>query len=275
MSVLEKDARPRYVPTQRRTTFAGLLRSEWIKFTSVRSLTLTTAVAAVLVVGLGVLLSWGVGSQLGSIPEGAPAPDTLSISMAGAQMATLVLAAVGVIVVAGEYSTGMVRTSFAIAPARLPVVAAKAIVLALVVTVVGAVSVLLAFLGGQAILDSYGAGHSLTDDGVVAALAGTVGSLVGCALAGMGLGLILRNTAGAICTVLAAIFVVPLVLMLVPESWGGDTIREYWFSNAMTNAQSLVEQSGYLPAGEGVLVFAVWVLALLGIGSVLVKRRDV
>ncbi|WP_432509347.1 ABC-2 transporter permease [Kineococcus auxinigenes] len=270
---------PQYAGTRYRVSFGGLVRSEWIKFWSVRSVVVTMVAAVVAIVGLGVLISWGTASTLAN-PEIGPqmaaqGVDATAISLQGAQMATLIVAAVGVIVIAGEFSTGMVRTTFVTAPGRLGAFAAKALVLAVSVAVLSAVAVLLAFLAGQALLDREGVGASLSDDGVLRALAGNVAMLVGVALAGLGVGALLRNTAGAISTVLAAIFVVPLLLMLVPESWGGDTIREYWFSNAVMNATAVTEQPQYLDVVPGLGVFAAWVVVLLGLGALSLKSRDV
>ncbi|WP_369054963.1 ABC transporter permease [Kineococcus terrestris] len=268
---------PQYRPVEHRVSAAGLLRAEWIKFWSVRSVAWTMIAAVVAIVGLGVLLSWALRDVLAD-PQAGPAVaaqgvDATAASLQGAQMAWLIVAAVGVIVVAGEYSTGMVRTSFTTAPRRLGVLAAKAAVLAVSVLVVTGVSVLAAFLLGQAVLGERGA--SLGDDGVARALVGNVLVLVGFALAGLAVGALMRNTAGAVCTVLAAIFVVPLLLMAVPESWGGDTLREYWFSNAPTNLTTVSEVPSYLDAWAGTGVFAAWVLVLLALGALVLKRRDV
>ncbi|WP_432548499.1 ABC transporter permease [Kineococcus sp. SYSU DK004] len=268
---------PQYRPVEHRVSAAGLLRAEWIKFWSVRSVAWTMIASVVAIVGLGVLLSWALRDVL-SDPQAGPAVaaqgvDATAASLQGAQMAWLIVAAVGVIVVAGEYSTGMVRTSFTTAPRRLGVLAAKAAVLAVSVLVVTGVSVLAAFLLGQAVLGDRGA--SLGDDGVARALVGNVLVLVGFALAGLAVGALMRNTAGAVCTVLAAIFVVPLLLMAVPESWGGDTLREYWFSNAPLNVTQVTEVPVYLDAWAGAGVFAAWVLVLLALGALVLKRRDV
>jgi len=266
---------PQYVPVERRTTFGGLLRSEWIKFWSVRSIVVTMVVSFVVIVALGALLALAVSSAVGPGAPGGPALDATAASLQGAQMASLIVAAVGAIVIAGEFSTGMVRTSFTSAPGRLGVLAAKAVVLAVSVAVVTGIAVVLAFVLGQAILDRKDAGASFGDDGVVRALVGNVVMLTGVALAGLGVGALLRNTAAAICTVLAAIFVVPLLLLAVPESWGGDTIREYWFVNTTTNLVSVAQQDGYLAPGAGAAVFAVWILVLLGLGALATKVRDV
>ena len=273
---LEKQS---FTPVERRVTFGGLLRSEWIKFWSVRSIVVTMVVAFVAVVGLGVLLSWATSSAFAD-PEAARQMaaqgfDPVAASLQGAQLASLIVAAVGVIVIAGEFSTGMIRTSFAAAPGRLGVFAAKAVVLAVSVAVITAVAVFLAFLLGQAVLDTKDVGASLGDEGVVRALLGNVAMLTGFALSGLAVGALLRNSAGAICTVLAAIFVVPLLLMAVPESWGGEGIREFYFTNTTTNLVNVTDQPAFLDPLPGLALFAAWIAVLLGLGALALKTRDV
>jgi len=264
-----------YVPTARRVTFAGLLRSEWIKFWSVRSVVVTMAAAFVAVVGFGILLPFAVGSQLNGPEAARQGLDATSVSLQGAQLASLIVAALGVIVIAGEYSTGMIRTSFVSAPRRLGVLAAKAVVLAVTVALVLGVAVFLAFFLGQAVLDRNDAGVSIGDAGVLRAVLGNVVMLVGIALAGLGLGALMRNSAGAICTILAALFVLPLLLMALPESWGGPTIREYYFANTSNNLIAVHQNPEFLAVGAGLAVFAVWVVVLLGAGALSAKTRDV
>lgn len=264
-----------YVPAQRRVTFGGLLRSEWIKFWSVRSVVVTMAAAFAAVVGFGILLPFAVGADLNGPEAAQRGIDATSVSLQGAQLASLIVAALGVIVIAGEFSTGMIRTSFVSAPRRLGVLAAKAVVLAVTVALVMGVAVFLAFFLGQAVLNRDDAGASIGDAGVLRAVLGNVVMLVGVALAGLGLGALMRNSAGAICTILAALFVLPLLLMALPKSWGGPTIREYYFANTSNNLIAVHQNPEFLGVGAGVAVFAVWVAVLLGLGALSAKTRDV
>ncbi|GAA0302207.1 ABC transporter permease [Kineococcus aurantiacus] len=264
-------------PVERRVTPAGLLRSEWIKFWSVRSVVITMLASVVATVGLGVLFSLAARSALSS--GGAAAAeagvDPFTFSMMGAQFASLVVAAVGVILIAGEFSTGMIRTSFAAAPGRVGVLLAKAVVLAVNVLVLQGVAVLVAFLLGQAVLDTRGFGISLGDDHVLRALAGTVLTLVGVSLVGLAVGALLRNPAGAIVTVVAALFIVPNLLGLIPDSWGGEEINKFFLTNSVMNLGSLDPVPGYLDNGPGVAVFALWVVGLGALAALALRTRDV
>jgi hypothetical protein len=279
MSTTEQLPRQQFQATEHRVTFPGLVRSEWIKFWSVRSVVVTMVASFVAIIGIGVLTSFATRSALSSA-DGARAMaaqgfDGVGASLTGAQLGTLIVAAVGVIVIAGEFSTGMIRTSVVTAPRRLGVLGAKAVVLAVNVAVVTGVAVLVAFLLGQAVLNTRDLGSSIGDDGVVRALLGNVAMLVGISLAGLGVGALLRNSAGGICTVVAAIFVLPLLLMPIPDSWGGDRIREFWFNNTVQNATTVSQSDSYLSAGVGFGMFVVWVAVLLGLGALALRSRDV
>ncbi|MGI4895340.1 MAG: hypothetical protein ACRYF3_09525 [Janthinobacterium lividum] len=270
---------PGFQAVEHRVTFGGLLRSEWIKFWSVRSIAVTMFASFAAIVMFGVLLSWATASSFKDPVTAAEMTasgfDVLAASLQGAQLASLIVAAVGVIVIAGEYFTGMVRTSFSIAPGRLGVYAAKAVVLGASVAVFMGIGVFIAFFAGQAILNTQDVGMAIGDPGVLRVLLGNVVMLVGIALAGLAVGAILRNSAAAICTVLAAIFVLPLLLMAVPESWGGQTIRKFWFSNTPEGLVSLTGRSDYFGPATGLAAFAVWIIVLLGFGALAIKRRDV
>ena len=77
-------------------------------------------------------------------------------SLIGVNLAELTVGVLGVLVATGEYATGMIRATFAAVPRRLPVLVAKAGVLAAVTFAVCLAAVLITFVGGQALLGSHG-----------------------------------------------------------------------------------------------------------------------
>ncbi|GAA4658076.1 ABC transporter permease [Kineococcus glutinatus] len=279
----ETPAVPQYRPPQHRLTFGGMLRSEWIKFWSVRSVLWTMIGAVVCTVGIGALISWGISTGLndaGAREEMADGTggqlDLTLLALSGAQFASLVVAAIGAIVIAGEISTGMVRTTFTAAPRRLAAFAAKALVLTGIVLVVMALADLAAFFIGQAIFSTTDiTTPGIGDEGVLRAVLGTAVMQTGIALAGLGLGALLRNSAGTIVTMAALVLVVPGLLQLVPESWNGDTIREYYFVNTATSLTTVAEIPNMLSVWVGAAWFAAWVAAFLVAGALRLKRRDV
>jgi len=172
-----------------RVTLPRVVRAEWIKLRSLRSTVVTLALAAVVVVGLGLLIS-AVNAGDITTPDGGRPPgtstDPVDVSLAGVNLATLVVAVLGVLLMAGEYSTGMIRSSMAAVPRRLPVLWGKAVAFTAVAFPVLLVAVVVAFLGGQAVIGDGGAG--LTDDGVPRVLVGSAAYLTGVGLLGIGLG---------------------------------------------------------------------------------------
>ncbi|MCI4062093.1 ABC transporter permease [Micromonospora sp. R77] len=264
------------VPADARVTWWRVTRAEWIKFRSLRSSLIMLAATVVVFVALG--LGFSAFLSDATIEPGTPAPpggpsslDPLGASLGGVNLAQLLIGTLGVLLVAGEYSTGMIRSSLAAVPRRWPVLAGKVAVLAGVSLAVLVPTVLLTFLGGQAVLGDKGI--SLGDDGVLRAVLGTAGYLTGVGVLGMALGALLRNTAGALTSVVALLLVIPGVVSLLPESWS-DTISPYLPSNAGQAFMSISSSPDLLSPGAGLAVFVGWLVLLLGTATVLLSRRD-
>jgi ABC-type transport system involved in multi-copper enzyme maturation permease subunit len=175
---------------------------------------------------------------------------------------------------AGEYASGSIRATLAAVPSRLPVLWGKVIVFAAVSFVLMFVAALGAFLAGQSVLSSRDmATAALSDPGVFRALVGAAVYLTGAGLIGLAVGVLLRNTAGAITTVVGALFVLPGVIQLLPSSWN-DAIGPYLPSNAANAFMSVQASGGSLSSGAGLAVFAVYLVVPLAGAAVLLKRRD-
>lgn len=254
-------------------TFAGLVRSEWIKFWSVRSISISMIVAAACIVGLGLLLGTVSAVMAEGTNEGAPAVDGLSVetNLLGAQIATLIAAVVGVLFITGEFSTGMIRTSFTVVPRRAPVLWAKAVVLAVAVAGLLGTSAFAAFFLGQAI----GGDSGIGDPGVLRILLGNALVMAGTALAGLGVGAVLRSAAAAISALLGLLLVLPLLLLPVPDFPGKVLITRYNFGNTTPSLTMLGEQAGAPSVGASVVGFCVWVALLVLLGGFALRRRDV
>src|SRR3954467_3448617 len=155
MSVLTAE-RPRAVQTYP-VTQTRVLRSEWIKLWSLRSTWFTLAAALVGVVGIGYLVSYEGRRHYASmgLVERLTFDPTLH-SLFGVYLAQLAIGVLGVLVITGEYATGMIRATLAAVPTRLPVLWAKLAVFGSVTFVLMLVSSFAAFLGGQKLLHPYG-----------------------------------------------------------------------------------------------------------------------
>lgn len=263
-----------------RVTGPRVLHSEWVKFRSLRSTVVTIAVAVVVIVGFGALAAAVVSGDVtrpsgrgGGGGGGGFGADPTSISLAGMTLAQIIMGILGVLAVTGEYSSGMVRATFAAVPRRLPVLWSKAIVVGISTLVVAVPAALVAFFVGQAVLGA-DANVALSDPGVLRAVLGSAAYLAGTALLGVGLGALLRHTAGAIGALFGLLLLAPgLLPLILPSSWS-DAIVPYLPSNAGAAFTSVTPTDGLLAAGTGVIVLVVWVAVLLGGSAILLRRRD-
>ncbi|MGW1619195.1 ABC transporter permease [Streptomyces sp. NPDC002172] len=264
-------------PAAYKVTGARVLRSEWAKFWSLRSSWITLSVAVFLLVLFGTIAgyTYTAGAAAGGPPgQSSGDSDAVSLALTGVTFASLAVGVLGVLLSAGEYSTGMVRSTLTAVPRRLPVLWAKAVVIgpiALVLTTVGALA---AFGLGAPGLDGEKISLSLGDDGVLRSLAGAGLYLGLVAVFGVALGVLLRNSAGAIASLVGILLILPGLASLLPDSWY-DTLSPYFPSNAGQAVYALHQSSDALSPGAGIAVFAGWVaLALAGAAYRLV-RTDV
>ncbi len=254
-------------------TLPRVINSEWIKFRSLRSTVVTLLVGVALVVGLGLLITSVSSGPSARRPNGG-LTDPTSLSLSGVTLASLALAVLGVLNTAGEYSTGTIRGTLSAVPARLPVLWAKTVVFAAVTFVPLLVSVIIAFLFGQAILSSNRRPYAaFFDPGVPRAVIGAAVYLTGAGLIGLAAGALVRNTAGAIATVVGALFLVPGVVQLLPRSWN-DTISPYLPSNAGGAFTEVTPTHASLAPWVGLGVYAGYIVALFAAAAVLLMRRD-
>jgi len=255
-------------------TLPRVMRAEWIKLRSVPSTTIGFLAAAALAIVLGLVFS-SVGGNMEGPPGGGPAEssDPVSLSLAGFSLAQIVVGVLGVLVAAGEYSTGLIRTTFAAVTTRLPVLWAKVAVVGAVTLVVTGVAALVAFVGGQAVYGGADATASLGDPGVLRAVLGTAVYCTGVALIGVALGFLMRSTASAIGLLFAGLLVVPGLADLLPESLS-DAILRILPSNAGEAFTSVNAGSDLLSPAVGLIVFALWVIGLLAAAAVTLRATD-
>jgi ABC-2 type transport system permease protein len=261
------------VPQQLRVTQARVIRSEWIKFWSLRSTGITLAVAVALLVGIGLLASSMLGSGDGG--PGGPGDGPLGpvdASLAGLTFAQLAFGTLGVLFMATEYSTGMIRSSLTAVPRRLPVLWGKIAVFAGVVAVVSLAAAAIAFTAGQAIIGDGGA--SWSDPGVARAVIGTAVILTGSGVVGLALGALLRSTPAAISTLFGVMFLLSGIAgLLLPSSWGDDVVQ-FLPSNAGSAFTAVTQSSGALAPWAGLGVFAAYVVAVVAAGAWRLKHAD-
>src|SRR5579862_5417627 len=191
--------------------FGSLLRSEWTKLRSVRStvwsLTLLVVLTIGLTAGIMALVVGEWGKSTATAHQRVLSDPVSTILGAGAGLGQVPVIVLGVLVMASEYSTGMIRSSLLAVPRRLPMLWAKCAVFAAVVLVVGEVTMFPSFLIGAAILHSK-ATVSLSDPGVLQAVIGSGLYFAVLALFSLAIGGIVRHTAGAIAGAVAFVVIV-------------------------------------------------------------------
>ncbi len=250
---------------------SNVIKGEWIKFWSVRSLWVTLISAGVAMIGFGMIFSSVAESDAAAPGPAAFLSNPVDIALGGVGLAEMIIGVLGVLVVAGEYSTGLIRTAFAAVGRRSRVIRAKVAVVAASVFTVSGVAAAAAIAAGQAVYAGSEPTVPLAE--VADVILGTSIYLTGIALIGIAFGFILRSTAGAIGTLVGGVFIGPNLLNLLPASIT-DYFMKYLPSEAGAAIMSQVDSPDLLSQGAAYGVFAAWVLGLLVVAAVLVSRRD-
>ena len=255
-------------------TLPRVLHGEWVKARSLRSTWLTLLVAVVAMIGIGCLIGWATSNRWARLdpPERAHFEPIIR-SLAGVNLAQLAIVVLGVLLISGEYATGMVRSTFAAVPTRWPVLIAKVVLYAAITFVVSLAAALLAFLGGQHFLGSHGT--TLSAPHAVGSIVGVAGYLALIGVLAVGFGFILRSTAGGISTLVGLLLVLPGIGQLLPSSWQEHTLP-YLPSNAGGSMFTpRPEDPHALSAGAGLVVLCIWAALSVAVAAVLLRRRDV
>ncbi len=212
-------------PAAQRVSQARVVRSEWTKLRSLPSTAWSLLVTVVSIVGFGVLYCLLRVARPPDDPAALAAFDPTAVSLTGVQLAAIAVGVLGVLLVAGEYATGLIRTSFTAVPRRLPVLWGKAVVFALTTLAVCLPVTLASFLVGQSILSAKRLDVALSHPGVVRAVVGSALYLAAVGLLGLGLGALLRSTAGAVAALLGLLFGPQLVVGMLPGTWSDQLYR--------------------------------------------------
>jgi ABC-2 type transport system permease protein len=254
--------------------FRAVTRAEWTKMRSVRSTMWTLAVTLGLTIGFGILVAV---SQVNSWDTLTPAQrvgfDPTSFSLSGLFLAQMAVGVLAVLVITSEYATGQIRATLGATPRRLTVLAAKAITFTVVVLAVGLVASFSAFGSGQAIFAGKHIGSSLRDPGVLRAVLGAALYLAAVGALGLGLGTILRRTAGAIAALVGLLLVIPIVTNFLPMSWN-EHVTRYLPAQAGTAVFRVVPAATSLSPCTGFAVLLGYAAVALVVGGVLLTQRD-
>jgi ABC-2 type transport system permease protein len=249
-------------------TTRRVVRSEWVKLTTLRSTRITFAAAVVLMIGFSVLVSWvAVHDWSMMSPEDRRSITVEQQVLSGRYLAQLAIGVVGAMAITGEYATGMIRATVAAVPRRLAVLWAKLGVYAAVTLALMLVASFASFFAGNAVLAEHWDFH-LSDPGVLRTVFAAAISLTAICVLGTALGFILRNTAGAISALVAILMVLPVLGEFAPA------VARYLPTSAidaLVTARIGDEMLQPLPA---LLLLAAYVGAAIAGAAVTLLRRD-
>ncbi|MCK9794892.1 ABC transporter permease [Isoptericola sp. 4D.3] len=269
-------------------TFGRVLRAEWIKFRTLRSTVWTVVITAVVMIGFALMMASlmrlaadtpemaeGMNNDPGFQSLGMSGTTVITLGYSFAQLAVAVLAA---LIVTNEYSTGMIRSTFAAVPRRLPALWAKLVVIVLTTVVVIALALGVAYLVTLPILDAANLSVDLSDSEQVRALGGCVLYLATVAAFSLAVGALMRHSAGAIFTLVAIFFVLPLIFSIVVAA--SDAAWTDWVNKLLPSvAGERIISTGpssdvLLEPWTGYAVLAGYTVVLLVAAAVTLKRRD-
>lgn len=260
-----------------RQTFGRAVRAEWIKLTTLRSTWITSLLTILLTTGTGVALAVAYANAE------TPDPTAWQSLPAGTMFGEIVVAVLGALVITGEYSSGQIRSSLAAVPRRTRLVLAKALVIGTWSFLLGAISILAAWAIATPLM--HAGTIPLTDHRMLGFVWGTGLGYAGIALMSLGLGLLLRSTAGAITVVVTLLFVIQIPLQLASMKWdwavkAGEIIPSTSI-NAVIDPFSVqvqwAEHAGsamWLTHAAAAAVFTAWALVPLLLAWAVFTRRD-
>ncbi len=271
-----------------RVTFGRVLRGEWIKFRTLRSTVWTVVITAVVMVGLALMMA-GIMRVAADTPEMSEGmsqdPGLQAIGLTGTTIVTfgysfgaLAIGVLASLIVTSEYSTGTVRSTFAAVPRRLPVLWAKLVVIVLTTAVVVAVALAIAYVVTAPMLDTAGLSVDLSDGEQVRALVGCVLYLATVAAFALAVGILMRHSAGAIFTIVAIFFVVPLIFNIVVQAT--DAAWTDWVNKLLPSVagERIISRGAptdvLLDPWVGYAVLVGYTVVLLVAAAITLKRRD-
>jgi ABC-2 type transport system permease protein len=298
-------------PATGRAGLVGTIRSEFTKLRSVRSTYWTIGAMFIVSVGIAALVGFGIASNIHNQPWNKAGTDAAQASLiAFFELGQLIIAVLGALVITSEYSTGMIRTSLTAMPRRGTVYAAKMIVFTAVTLVVSMITSFVSFFVGQAAMSGSGVSaslfHSVTiprdvnmspppggpgsggppsyhfigtivisPGTVLTAIVGSALFVTVVALVAFGLGSIIRHTAGAITSVIGLMFVLPIIIQILPDSWRWDIIRFFPDAAGRVLSVTIGQDNPHLwSAWPQFGVTLIWAAVFLVVGGYLFRKRD-
>ncbi len=253
--------------------FRSAARMEWLKLRSVRSTGWVLLVFAAGMFGLAILVLIHTHWATMSAADRASF-DPTEEGFAGLAIGQLAFGVLGALMITTEFSSGMIRATLAAVPRRPLLLAAKAAVLGAVTLAAGEILAFAAFAVGELVLRSPAPHATLGQPGVLRAvlMGGAYPALI--ALIALGLGAVIRHTAGAISAVVGILFVLPLILLPL-GTWIQNSVGQFMPMLIAENSLTAVKpQSHALSPGLGFGMLCLYAVAALAVGTWALARRD-
>lgn len=254
-----------HLATAGRVGFRDALWFEWTKFTTLRSNLIVTAVLGVALPSFAVIVAGTESLQPDDTILGASV-------LGGAVIAQILAVALGATTVTGEIRTGMMRTTLLACPRRLAVLAAKATVVAGVITAVLLPSTLLAFGLGTVMLDGdqYAAGEPFP------AVVGIALAIASLGVLGVAIGSLVRHSAGAVAVGVAVVMLPTIVAPMLGDlqRWVGGASLTGVMEKLTQSSDATHETAGSLGAWPSLGVVAAYTIVAVVLAVWVMRRRD-
>jgi ABC-2 type transport system permease protein len=247
------------------------LKSEWTKLRTLPSTWRTAVIAVTVSVGLGGVLCISQAHQWATMTASERATfDPTACSLGGFFLVgAVLLGALGVRAVSAEYSTGMIRSTFTATPTRRRVLAAKAGVAAAFAFPVALLAAVVSFEVGQRVLAGKHLEVSFGDPGVARAVVFAAMAVSLVAIIGVGLGGLIRHTAGATTTLVLIIVGAAVLGQFLPAG-----LRQYLPGTTLEAAVTVHHSAGLLGPDAAIGVLGLYAAVALGAALLRVAHRE-
>ncbi|QEA30066.1 hypothetical protein FGL91_16830 [Microbacterium sp. CBA3102] len=254
-----------------KATLGRVFTSETVKLSSLPAYMVSFVSALIVLVGFGLMSAWARIIQSNELPQiGALEPGAV---LAGLQGAQLLVALTAAVFATSEYAQQTVQPTYLATPLRVPVLAAKAGLMAVVGLVVGAVGGVLALAGASLVLADTNLAFGISVDFGAQLVFGAGLYLAAVAVLGLAVGTIVRHTVAGLLSMVGLLGIAPLVLGAVPVEW----IRNATAYLPSTAGLLILQQDGVssvLGPWSGLGVTDLWALAALIGAAVFVRLTD-
>jgi ABC-2 type transport system permease protein len=266
----------------RRGPFRLALHAEWTKLRTLSSTTWTLAATAVLTIAVSTAASAAYRCAPGFCSSSATGADPAKIALTGLYIGQVLVAVLGVLVVGGEYGSGMIRVTLSAMPRRLHMLVAKALVFTGVVLAASVIGVLGSLVAGWQLLSGGGLsaanGYVALSLGNGADLRAFGGSVLYLALIGLlafGVATAVRDSGAAIGIVLGLLLLFPIITPVLPDHVLARHLEQ---ASPMTAGMYIESTVGLrslpLTPWQGLGILALWAAGALLLGGIALRLRD-